>query len=329
MHSLSHDRLDPQIAAVLAAAASSGAAELHHLSPSEARVQYRDRLRAVAGRAPALWKVSDRSIPGPGGELTLRLYQPRASARPVLMFFHGGGWSFGDLDSHDHVCRWLCVYSDCVVAAVDYRLGPEHKFPAAVEDAIAATKWVAENGEIIGADASRIAVGGDSAGGDLAAVVALHARDTGAPVLRFQLLIYPAVDMTMSSPSHAEFGDGYRLTRPLMVWSCVNYLRDGRDMLDPRASPLFAKDHSRLPPALIVTAEFDPLRDEGKRYAEALAASGTPVIHRCEEGMIHGFVGFTGIVDRAGSALRHMGTSLSEALAPDTEEHRRELPRRH
>jgi len=314
MHSLSHDRLDPQIAAVLAAAARSGAVELYHMSSLEARTQYRDRLRAFAGRAPALWKVSDRSIPGPGGELTLRLYQPRASVRPVLMFFHGGGWSFGDLDSHDHVCRWLCLYSNCVVAAVDYRLGPEHKFPAAVEDAIAATKWVAENGEAIGADASRIAVGGDSAGANLAAVVALHARDTGTPALRFQLLIYPAVDMTMSSPSHAEFGDGYRLTRSLMVWSCVNYLRNGGDLLDPRASPLFATDHSRLPAALILTAEFDPLRDEGKRYAEALSKSGTPVIHRSEEGMIHGFVGFTGIVDRARSALHQMGISLHDAL---------------
>ncbi len=315
MYSPSHDRLDPQIAAVLAAAASSGAVELHHLSPPEARVQYRDLLRAVAGRTPALWRVFDRSIPGPDDELTLRLYQPCAGPRPALVFFHGGGWSFGDLDSHDHVCRWLCLYSGCVVAAVDYRLAPEYKFPAAIEDAIAATTWVAENAETIGADTSRIAVGGDSAGGNLASVVALHARDSGAPALRFQLLIYPAVDMTMSSPSHAAFGDGFRLTRPLMVWSCANYLRDGRDLLDSRASPLFATDHSRLPPALIVTAQFDPLHDEGKRYAETLAASGTPVIHRCEEGMIHGFVGFTGIVERASSALHYMGTSLQEALA--------------
>lgn len=315
-----NERLDPQVAAALTAASASGAPELYQLPPPEARREYRKRLQSLAGRAPEVWRVRDRSIAGPGGELALRFYQPCAEPRPALIYFHGGGWSFGDLDSHDHVCRWLCTHARCFVAAVDYRLAPEHKFPAAVEDAIAATKWIAENAEAVGADASRLAVGGDSAGGTLAAVVALNARDAGTPHLCFQLLIYPAVDMTMSSPSHALLGEGYRLTRPLMVWSCTNYLRDGRDLLDPRVSPLFATDHSRLPSALIITAEFDPLRDEGERYAQTLTRSGTAVIHRREAGLIHGFVGFTGVVDRAASALSEMGSSLREALFSQGEE---------
>ncbi|HEY3785266.1 MAG TPA: alpha/beta hydrolase [Steroidobacteraceae bacterium] len=310
-------QLDPQVAAVLAAVASAPGPDLERLSPSEARVLYRARLRNVAGQPPQLWKVSDRLIAGPSGELGLRIYQPGSDARPVLVYFHGGGWSFGDLDSHDHICRALTAYSDCVLVSVGYRLAPEHKFPAAVEDAIAATSWVAQNAKLIGADPSRVAVGGDSAGANLAAVVALHARDTGAPQLCFQLLIYPAVDMTMASHSHAQFGAGYRLTRPLMIWSCTNYLRDGRDLIDPRASPLFASSHSGLPPALIVTAQFDPLRDEGRRYAQVLAGSATPVVYRCEDGMIHGFVGFTAVIDRASAALRHMGASLREAMAAD------------
>ena len=308
-------RLDSQVAAVLKAAAESGAADLYSLSPKMARICYLQAIRAVAGCAPDVWRVSGRTIPGPGGELALRIYHSSGDARPVLVFFHGGGWSFGGLDSHDHICRWLCVHSGCVVVAVDYRLGPEHKFPTALDDAFAATTWIAENGDAICADASRLAVGGDSAGGNLAAAVALHARDTGSPALGFQMLLYPAVDMTMSSMSHARFGEGYRLTRPLMVWSALNYLRDGRDLCDPRASPLFAADHTRLPPALILTAEFDPLRDEGKRYAEILTKSGTAVAYECEKGMIHGFLGMTGAVERARLVLQRVGLALRNALA--------------
>ena len=315
MHSALHEGLDPEVAAVLAAAVANGAPELYRLSPAEARARYLLGMSAVMGPAPHVWRVGDTVIPGPGGELTLRLYRPRDGLLPALVFFHGGGWSFGGLDTHDRLCRWLCRLSGCLVAAVDYRLAPEHKFPAAVEDAVAATRWVAQHASAIGVDPARLAVGGDSAGANLAAVVALNARDAGAPAVRFQLLIYPAVDMTMSSPSHAHFGDGYRLTRPQMVWSCANYLRDGGDLLDPRASPLFAEDHSRLPPALIVTAEFDPLRDEGQRYAAALTNRGSAVTYHCEKGMIHGFVGMTGAVGRARTVLSRMATSLRVALS--------------
>ncbi len=198
--------------------------------------------------------------------------------------------------------------------AVDYRLGPEHKFPAAIEDAAAAVRWAAANARDLGADLLRLAVGGDSAGGNLAAVAALDAQGHGGPDICFQLLIYPATDMTASFPSHAAFGAGYRLTRPLIAWSLVNYLRDGRDMLDPRASPLFADDFSGLPPAFILTAGFDPLRDEGKAYADKLAHAGVTVRYQCYETMIHGFIGMTGVLDGAGNALGDAASALSAAF---------------
>jgi acetyl esterase len=233
----------------------------------------------------------------------------------VLVYFHGGGWTFGDLDTHDVVCRELANLARSALASVDYRLAPEHKFPAAVEDAVAATRWVAREATALALDPRRIAVGGDSAGGNLAAVVALVARDEGGPSLVMQVLIYPATDMAADTPSHAEFADGYVLTREAILWSRANYLRSPDDVADWRASPLRARDHTRLPPASIVTCGFDPLRDEGRAYADRLQAAGVPVTYECFEGMVHGFVTMGGAIAAAHHALYRCAQALRQAFA--------------
>lgn len=310
-------KLNPQVVSYLEAVQRRNLPEIYQLTPDDARDQYCAGMRAVAGTPPEIGEVTDRVIPGPAGDIPVRLYRPPDAGPdplPVLIYFHGGGWSFGNLDSYDHVCRWICALAGCLVAAVDYRLGPENKFPAAVEDALAAVQWVSGNGRVIGADPEKLAVGGDSAGGNLATVAALELRHRLTPPLRFQLLIYPATDMTMRCASHGEFGEGYRLTRPLMVWSAANYLSDGRDMMDPRASPLFAKNISGLPPAFILTAGFDPLRDEGKAYAQKLTDAGVAVKYHCYDDMIHGFIGMTGILDVARQALNDAAKAVSVAL---------------
>jgi len=309
--------LDPQIYALLAKAAESGNPELCTFPIGQARELYQINAATLAGEPPKIRTSIDKIIDSPGGRLPVRIYWPHVqhdSVLPVLLFFHGGGWCVGSIESHDHICRWLAANSDCIVVSVDYRMGPEHKFPAAVEDAIAATEWVLENGAEIGADPERIGVGGDSAGANLAAVVSLLLRDRNTSSIKAQLLIYPATDMTMSLESHKIFGEGYRLTRPMMVWSVVNYLQDGEDVFDYRASPLLASDHSNLPPAMIMTAGYDPLRDEGDAYMHKLRESGVPVKYVCYEGMIHGFIGMIGAVDTAATALLDASAFLKEAL---------------
>ena len=311
-------QLDPQIAALLERAKESGAPELQTLSPTKARELYVEGVKLITGTPPQIGAVEDHIIATADAALPTRLYRPGATSSaplPILVYFHGGGWSFGSIETHDHICRWLCAESEMLVLSVDYRLGPEHKFPAAVNDAIAATQWAADNASALGADPAKLCIGGDSAGGNLAAVTTLQARDNGGPAIAFQLLIYPATDMSMSYPSHAAFGDGLRLTRPLMVWSVSNYLRDGNDITNPRASPLLAADHSGLPPALIITAAFDPLRDEGKAYADKLSGAGVPVQYICAEGVIHGFVGMTGNVNAARRTLKFAGAVLREAMS--------------
>lgn len=310
-------KLDPQIAAILERATNSSAPELQTLSPAKAREQYLKGVQILAGTPRPISSVEDHVIETSDAALPARLYRPDAPASqslPILIYFHGGGWSFGSIETHDHICRWLCAESEMLVLSVDYRLGPEHKFPAAVIDAIAATQWAADNVGALGADPAKLCIGGDSAGGNLAAVTTLHARDSGGPAIAFQLLIYPATDMSMSFPSHTAFGDGLRLTRPLMVWSVSNYLRDGNDIIDPRASPLLAKNHKALPPALIITAAFDPLRDEGKAYAEKLSGAGAAVQYVCVDGVIHGFIGMTGVVDAARRTLKFAGAVLRKAM---------------
>jgi acetyl esterase len=252
-------------------------------------------MSAMAGEPPEVGSVEDRTVPGPAGDIPVRVYRPDVEGpAPILVFLHGGGWVIGNLDSHDVSCRALCKRAEVVVVSVDYRLAPEHPHPAASDDAWAALTWVAAHGDEVGGDASRLAVGGDSAGGNLAALMALRARDEGGPALRHQMLIYPVTDLAAETASHVENGEGYFLTTETMRWFIDHYLGPDRahgDPADPAISPLRADDLSGLPPAQVLTAEFDPLRDEGDAYAARLAEAGVPVDHVQHPGLVHGFIG--------------------------------------
>lgn len=311
--------LDPQAKALLDAIAAAGRPPLHTLSAEQARAEYKNGRTALQTAAPEVAAADDREVPGPRGPIPVRLYRARGTSEtetlPALVFFHGGGFTVGDLDTHDGICRTLANAAHCAVMSVDYRMGPEHKFPAAVEDCFAATRWVADEAEALHIDADRIAVGGDSAGGNLAAVVALLARDAGGPALAFQLMIYPTTTLHHNTKSAGELArGGYLLTLETMHFFRESYLRGPQDRDDWRASPLLAPDCSRLPPAYILTAGYDPLRDEGKAYADRLQAAGVPVQYRCYEGMIHGFVTMTKALDAANRALEDCGAALRAAL---------------
>jgi acetyl esterase len=249
----------------------------------------------------------------------VRSYRPVPDeVLPALVFFHGGGWTIGDLDTHDGVCRQLAVGARCAVFSVDYRLAPEHPFPAAVEDCFFATKFVFDHAQELKVDRSRLAVGGDSAGGNLAAVVALMARDQGGPPLAYQLLIYPATDQRCQMPSHERNGEGYLLTREGIRFFRAAYLPDEKDRTDWRASPLLAADHARLPPAFVLTAGYDPLVDEGRAYAERLAQAGAETSYREYPDMVHGFVLFGGVVDTANAAVDECCRRLRDAFGKVT-----------
>jgi acetyl esterase len=309
--------LDPQLQELLQVADEAGVPAIHTFSYVKAREFYRLTSAKLAGEPPQNLTVTEQTLELSTAEIPIRIYRPESSAdepQPALIYFHGGGWCIGDLDSHDHVCRWLASHSNCVILSVDYRMGPEYKFPAAVDDAFGVTYWVASNSRELGIDADRIGVGGDSAGGNLSAVVTLLAREQGAPNLACQLLIYPATDMLMRFPSHATCGDGYRLTRTSIAWFISGYLRDGEDMYDMRASPLMADSHADLPPAFVMTAAFDPLKDEGEAYAEKLKESGVKVKYSCYQGMVHGFIAMPGAVDMAKTALLDAAHYLKEQL---------------
>jgi acetyl esterase len=258
----------------------------------------------------------DRNVPGAEGSVRARVYVP-PSAPPAgagcLVYFHGGGWVVGSIESHDRTCRALASGAGIVVVSVDYRLAPEHPFPAPALDAVAATRWVFENARALGVDAGRVAVGGDSAGGNLAAVVAQALRgEARRPV--FQLLVYPATDLTRAMPSHTIFRDTYFLPKASIDWYLGHYLARREDETDPRASPLFAKDFAGLPPALVVTAGWDPLRDEGKAYADKLTAAGVAAEYVCFEGQMHGFVHVGGAVRDGARAVELMASRLRAAL---------------
>jgi acetyl esterase len=245
--------------------------------------------------APALPRIEDIRIPGPAGEIPARVYAPRAGTapRPAVTYFHGGGWVQGDLETHHGLCARLAKHADALVVAIDYRLAPEHKFPAAVEDCLAAYRWVRTNGREVGADPARVAVAGDSAGGNLSAVVSQLAAAGGAPVPTCQVLIYPAVDFSLETDSHRELADGHVIPRDRVLWYMGQYLRAEADKSDLRASPLLAPSLAGQPPAMIVTAGFDPLRDEGHAYAEMLRKAGVDVVDREYPGQIHAFVSLT------------------------------------
>ena len=285
--------------------------------PSAAEMREANRaLRVQPANPEPVAHIEDRTIPGPAGELLVRVYRPEsADLLPALVYFHGGGWVIGDIESHDPICRTLANSANCVVVSVDYRLAPEAKFPAAADDAYAAASFVSANAAEFGADASRIAVGGDSAGGNLAAVTSLMARDRGGPELMFQLLIYPVIERDFGRPSYTENASGYLLSTDVMRWFWDQYIRTDDDARNPYAAPILADKLAGLPPALIITAEFDPLRDEGEAYASALREAGVPAVLTRYDGMVHGFVQLRDFIPQGRDALAESAKALSEAFS--------------
>ncbi|MES3012268.1 MAG: alpha/beta hydrolase [Pseudomonadota bacterium] len=312
--------LHPQTRALLDLIEARQIPPTHTLSVADARAYYRDR-RSVTQPAPAdVAQVRELQANGPHGSIPVRLYRPLGSAEtaplPVLIYYHGGGWVIGDLDTHDSLCRELANGAGCAVIAIDYRMGPEHRFPAAVDDCLAATHWVHANAEALHLDATRLAVGGDSAGGNLAAVISIAARDSGELPIAFQLLIYPATDQHRNTPSHAENGQGHLLTTDTMDYFTGHYIADAAQYEDWRASPLLHENLAGLPPALVITAGFDPLRDEGQAYAERLTAAGNRASCVCFDRQIHGFITMGRLIDEANTAVALCAAELRRALRP-------------
>lgn len=309
--------LDPQAKALFDFLGLTQMAPFETLTPKEARARFEELAEARRQMAvEPVNQVRNLTIPGPAGEIPIRVYSPKVeSPSPALIYFHGGGWVLGDLESHDHVCRALANSASCVVISVDYRLAPEHKFPAAVHDSYAAVEWIAERAGELGVDRSRIAVGGDSAGGNLAAVVSQIARDRSGPSIAYQLLIYPGTDMQMSMPSIDENADGPLLTKAAIQWFVNHYLNGEADRTDPLASPLLASNLQRLPPAFIITAECDPLRDEGEEYGRRLEEAGVDVDVQRYDGMPHGFFSFGAALDGGRRAFADATSRLRSAFA--------------
>ncbi|MEJ8824094.1 alpha/beta hydrolase [Variovorax humicola] len=312
--------LHPQARGLLDFMVARGVPATHTLPAAEARAFYRERRAVTQPEPSAVAEVRELGAPGPGGAIPLRLYRPMGSqgtdVLPVLVYYHGGGWVIGDLETHDVLCRELCNGSGCAVVAVEYRLAPEHRFPAAVDDALAAARWVRQEAASLGVDASRLAVGGDSAGGNLAAVISIMARDAGDLPIAYQLLIYPGTDMRRGHASHTTNGKGYLLEADTITYFHDHYITDAAQDLDWHASPLLHKDLSRLPPALVITAGFDPLRDEGLDYADSLVAAGNRASYVCFERQIHGFITMGKVLDEANAAVALCAAELRRALRP-------------
>jgi acetyl esterase len=306
--------LDPEAKVFLDQLASAGGPALHELPVPEVRQLMLD-LMGTKGDREAVGSVSDRTIPGPSGPVPVRVYAAREEGPlPVLLYFHGGGWVGGDIESYDATCRAMTNAAGCVLVSVDYRLAPEHKFPAAPEDCFAALGWVRANASTVGGDASRLAIGGDSAGGNLTAVVTQMSRDRGEPPAALQLLVYPVTDRNFETASYRDNADGYLLTRDAMIWFWNHYLRKEADAASALASPLRATDLRGLPPAFVLTAEFDPLRDEGEAYAARLHEAGVPVTLRRYSGMIHGFFGLSSVFSQGRQAIMDAGLALRAAF---------------
>ena len=307
--------LDPQAQRVVDTIAALNLKPIKDSTPTEAREAMRTR---TAGLGPVedVPAVADHRVPVEGGEITVRLYAPAGvGPHPVLVFYHGGGWVIGDLYTHDGLCRSIVNAAGCAVASVDYRLAPEFKFPVAVEDSYTALKWVAANGPRLGLDSARLAVGGDSAGGNLAAVMALLARDRRGPRILLQVLVYPVTNYDFGAQSYVENATGYLLTTEDMRWFWRHYLSREEQGQEVTASPMRAKSLADLPPALVMTAGCDPLRDEGDSYAARLRDSGVPVTVTQYPGMFHGFMRMTRILDQARAGLDEVATALRKALA--------------
>ncbi len=305
----------------------SGQPAPHRMSVADARAELDAFMPLLSGRAAPVGEIVDRTIEGPaidspateggGGRLRVRIYRPTGTVvrlLPAILYFHGGGWVVGSLEGYDLACRYICARSGCAVVAVDYRLAPEHKFPAAIDDAIAAFRWLSAEAIGLGVDPARIVVAGDSAGATVATVLARLARDEVRPPC-LQWLFYPVTDLAMDSASYRSCGEGFMLSRADMEWARGHYLNNLDEVADPRASPLRADDLAGMAPALICTAGFDPLRDEGKAYADRLAAAGIKTVHREFDSLIHGFVGMRGVLQAAARAMDDMVAGLRHELA--------------
>ena len=307
----------------MAATQAQGTPQLHEVSPQQAREMFLRSKEIFGTSGPDIAEVRDIEIPPchtprvSGGisaqTIPVRFYRDHADKGPVIIYYHGGGWVIGDLESHDGLCRHLVKESGLALLAVDYRLAPEHPFPAAVDDAYAALEWVAEQGEVLGVDSSRIVLAGDSAGGNLSAVVAQLAKERSGPAIKMQALLYPATDMRGESESHRMFTN-HLLTPESYQWFLKHYLPHSADRDDPRASPLRCADLEGLPTAFVLTAGFDPLRDEGKAYADRLKTAGVKVIYRCFEGQIHGFLTLDKMITQAKQAVCELSAVLKEEL---------------
>jgi acetyl esterase len=302
----------------IAASQAAGQAPMEEMTPEEGRQFYLDSRSALSPEPADVALSEDLMVPGEAGDIPVRHYRPAGAVEgdrlPAVVFFHGGGWVIGDLDSHDVVCRGIANHGGLVVFAVDYRMGPENKFPAAVNDAMAVTRWVAAGAAGRAIDGSRIALCGDSAGGNLAAVVAIQARDENGPKIGFQALIYPSTSLDRDTASHQEFSEGYLLTAKSQDWFRDHYLNSPDERDDWRASPMKRGDLANLPPTLVLTAGYDPLRDEGKDYADLLDAAGVPSSYSCYEGQIHGFVTMGKVIDEADSAIAEVATAIRAAI---------------
>ncbi len=305
--------LDPEAKAILDAL--SGGEEVDPFSLPHTVIREGFAAMSSSAEGPEVSTVEMREVDGPAGKIPVRIYTPAGKApRPGIVFFHGGGFVVCDLDSHDATCRELANGADCVVVSVDYRLAPEAKFPAAPEDCYAATQWVSREAEQLGIDPARIAVAGDSAGGNLAAVVAMMSRDRGGPPLVHQLLIYPVTDNRFDTTSYKDNGSGYFLSANMMRWFWHHYLDSEADGDNPLASPLRARDLSGLPSATVLTAEYDPLRDEGRAYAKRLQEAGVATAHTNYPGVFHGFIGMTEQIPRARQAVEEACAALRKAF---------------
>jgi acetyl esterase len=292
--------IDPEARAYLDHMASLGVPTLAEQGAVEARRLNNLRAPSLAGELEEVALIEDGRLPGPGGQIPFRLYSPAPDRTlPALLYVHGGGWVVGDLDTHDSVCRALARRAECVVLALDYRLAPENPFPAAVDDVWAGLNWLRDHAAEVGADAGRIAVGGDSSGGNLSAVLAQRARDRDGPKLAAQVLIYPVTDCDFETASYRDAATGYGLTRDSMLWYWNQYLPDEARRVSPEASPLRAADFSGLPPALVITCKLDPLASEGAAYADALRSVGVRVEHVHEPDMIHAYIRMAGVISRA------------------------------
>lgn len=306
--------LDPQVQKVLDIMAAAGGKPIGEASVAEARAAAWGWLE-FAGPGEPVAKVENRFIPGPTADLPVRIYTPAGKwPLPAIVAFHGSGWVISNIDHCDATHRELCNRSGCVVVAVNYQKAPEHKFPTPLNDCYAAVQWVVANAAALGIDPAKVGVGGDSAGGNLATAVCIRARDEGGPTIAFQMLVYPAVDCRFDTPSMRENAEGYLLTTDAVKWFWGQYLAKPEDAANPLASPLRCADLSRLPPAIVVTAEFDPLRDEGELYADRLAAAGVPTIKRRYDGMVHAFYWMGGHVDGCHRLIADLGRDIQGLL---------------